>query len=47
MVLRIEKKTVKTSFQKMLKRLKDDYESKGKTQTTEYSNLLTYEQVVK
>ncbi len=41
------KKTVKASFSENVKRLKHDYESKGKTQTAEYNNLLTYEQVIK
>jgi hypothetical protein len=41
------KKTVKASFAENVKRLKHDYESRGKTQTTEYSNLLIYEQVTK
>lgn len=41
------KKTLKASFAENISRMKNDYEAKGKTQTLEYSNLLSYEQVVK
>lgn len=41
------KKTLKASFAENIVRMKHEYEAKGKTQTLEYSNLLSYEQVVK
>lgn len=41
------KKTLKASFAENIVRMKHEYEAKGKTQTIEYSNLLSYEQVVK
>lgn len=41
------KKTLKASFAENIIRMKHEYEAKGKTQTVEYSNLLSYEQVVK
>lgn len=41
------KKTLKSSFSENIIRMKQEYESKNKTQTIEYSNLLSYEQVVK
>lgn len=40
------KKTLKSSFAENIVRMKHEYEAKGKTQTVEYSNLLSYEQVV-
>lgn len=41
------KKTLKSSFSENIIRMKNEYESKNKTQTLEYSNLLSYEQVIK
>lgn len=41
------KKTLKASFAENIIRMKHEYEAKGKTETLEYSNLLSYEQVVK
>lgn len=40
------KKTLRSSFAENITRMKQDYESKNKIQTIEYSNLLSYEQVI-
>ena len=41
------KKNLKASFAENITRMKHDYEAKGKTQTTEYNNLLVFDQVIK
>lgn len=42
-----KKKTVKYSFSENIKRLKRDYEEKSKTDTIEYFNLVSYEEIIR